>query len=161
MVSGATHAQNQERWDHRGSIGLLVGGGVEARSAIGPSGQGDTGVRLIPEVGGTFALSERLNLKISGRVGLLGPALTGMALAGVRSLYGERFKTFFDLEASVTFPVFTIGPKVAFGVQYELLNVIGAFASGGVNFGVGPTGARLGFELMLGFHFRTYLFEAP
>ena len=67
----------------------------------------------------------------------------------MRSFYGDRFKTFFDLDLNVhALPIVTIGPRVAFGVQYELLNVIGAFACAGVQFGVGPAGARIGFEVM-------------
>ncbi|MCU0698073.1 MAG: hypothetical protein MUC96_16325 [Myxococcaceae bacterium] len=157
FLAGTAFAQ--ERWDHRGSVGLLTGVGVEGRTSIGVM-QSDSGARLLPEVGGTLALSERWHLKLAGRLALLGPQVGVMILAGVRSTYGQRFKTFFDLDASVNaVPLFTIGPRVAFGVQYELAEIVGAFASAGVNFGVGPAGARLGFELMIGLQFRSYLLE--
>jgi hypothetical protein len=149
----------EERWDHRGSVSLLTGMGVEGRTSIGVM-QSDSGARLLPEVGGTLALSERWNLKLAGRLALLGPQMGVMVLGGVRSTFGQRFKTFFDLDLSVNaVPIFTIGPRVAFGVQYELSEIVGAFASAGVNFGVGPSGARLGFELMVGLQFRSYLLE--
>lgn len=148
-----------ERWDHRGSIGLLTGFGVEGRAAVGV-GQSDTGVRLFPELGGTFALSDHWNVKAAGRLSFLGAAFGLSFLGGVRSTYGDRFKTFFDLDLNVhVLPIVTIGPRVAFGVQYELLEVIGAFACAGVQFGVGPAGARIGFEVMAGLQFRSYLFE--
>jgi hypothetical protein len=157
MLAGAAAAQ--ERWDHRGSVGLLAGFGVEGRSSIGIM-QSDSGARLFPELGGTLALSDRWHLKLAGRLSLLGQSLGVMIIAGVRSTYGQRFKTFFDLDASVNaVPVFTIGPRVAFGVQYELFDVVGAFTSAGVNFGVGPAGARIGFEFLVGLQFRSYLLE--
>jgi hypothetical protein len=148
-----------ERWDHRGSIGLLTGFGVEGRAAVG-IGQADTGVRLFPELGGTFALSDHWNVKAAGRVSFLGAVVGLSFLGGVRSTFGDRFKTFFDLDLNVhVLPIVTIGPRVAFGVQYELLEVLGAFACAGVQFGVGPAGARIGFEVMVGLQFRSYLFE--
>jgi hypothetical protein len=148
-----------ERWDHRGSVGLLTGFGLEGRAAVGV-GRSDTGLRVFPELGGTFALSERWALKAAARVSFLGPVVGLSFLGGVRSMYGDRFKTFFDLDFNVhALPLVTFGPRVAFGVQYELLDVVGAFACAGVQFGVGPAGARIGFEVMLGLQFRSYLFE--
>ncbi|MBL8918736.1 MAG: hypothetical protein JNJ54_07765 [Myxococcaceae bacterium] len=149
----------QERWDHQGALSLLAGFGVEGRASIGV-GQSDRGVRLFPELGGTFPLSARWHLKGAGRLSFLGPVVGLSFLAGVRSLYGERFKTFFDLDLNVhALPIVTIGPRVAFGVQYELFSVLGAFAAAGVQFGVGPAGGRIGFEVMIGLQARTYLLE--
>ncbi|MBE2254252.1 MAG: hypothetical protein IAE78_32280 [Myxococcus sp.] len=148
-----------ERWDHRGSLGLLTGFGVEARASIGV-GQSDRGVRLFPELGGTWALSERWSLKGAGRLSFLGSTVGLSFLAGLRSTYGDRFKTFFDLDLNVhAMPIVTFGPRVAFGVQYELLEVMGAFACAGVQFGVGPSGVRIGFEVMVGLQLRSYLLE--
>lgn len=155
----ASTAFAQERWDHQGSISLLTGFGVEGRTSIGIK-QADSGVRLFPELGATFPLSARWHLKGAGRISLLGSTVGLSFLAGVRSFYGDRFKTFFDLDLNVhAMPIVTIGPRVAFGVQYELLDVIGAFACAGVQFGVGPAGARIGFEVMIGLQFRSYLLE--
>ncbi len=149
----------QQRWDHRGSLGLITGFGVDGRSAFGLV-QSDNGARLFPELGATLSVSDRWNVMLAGRLSFLGPALGLSFIGGVRSTYGERFKTFFDLNLAVhAVPLFTIGPRFAFGVQYELLDVIGAFASAGVQFGVGPTGARFAGELTVGLQFRTYLFE--
>ena len=148
-----------ERWDHRGSVGLLTGFGVEGRAAIG-IGQVDSGARLFPELGGTFAVSDRWSVKAAGRLSFLGPVIGLSFLGGVRSTYGDRFKTFFDLDLNLhVLPIVTIGPRVAFGVQYELFEVMGAFACAGVQFGVGPAGIRIGFEVMIGLQFRSYLFD--
>lgn len=158
LVLGAAAAHAQ-RWDHRGSLGLLTGVGVDGRSSIGV-GQSDSGVRLFPELGGTLALSERLSLKAAGRLFLLGPQLGLAFLGGIRSSFGARFKTFFDLDLTVhVVPIVTIGPRVGFGVQYELLDVLGVFAVAALQFGVGPQGARIGGELLIGLQFRSYLFD--
>jgi hypothetical protein len=152
-------ASAQQRWDHRGSLGLTTAFGVDGRSAIGVA-QSDNGVRLFPELGATLSVSDRWNVMLAGRLSLLGPTLGLSFIGGVRSTYGQRFKTFFDLNLAVhAVPIFTIGPRFAFGVQYELLDVIGAFASAGVQFGVGPAGARFAAEVVVGLQFRTYLFE--
>lgn len=149
----------QDRWDHAGSIGLLTGFGYENRVSIG-RGTSDTGHRLFPELGGTLALSKTWSLKASTRLSLLGSTVGLAFLGGARSTFGERFKTFVDLELAVhVLPIITIGPRAAFGVQYELTSVIGAFASGGVQFGVSPVGIRLGLEVMIGLQFRSYLLE--
>lgn len=155
-LSGAALAQ--ERWDHNGSIGVHTGFGVEGRTSIG-IGQSDGGARLFPELGLTFAVANRWELKAAGRVTFLGPL--GVAfLAGARSSFGDQFKTFFDLDLNVhVVPIFTIGPRIAFGVQYEFTSIIGAFASAGMQFGVGPAGIRLGFEAMIGLQLRSYLLE--
>jgi hypothetical protein len=158
-VLAARGAVAEARWDHRGSVGLLAGVGVEARSALG-TGLSDSGARLLPELGGTLALSERWQAKLSGRVALLGPAVGVMVLGGVRSTFGQRLKTYFDLDATVNVvPIFTVGPRVAFGVQYELGELVGLFAAAGVNFGAGPAGVRLGLEFSLGLQLRSYLLE--
>lgn len=149
----------QERWDHHGSIGLTAAVGYENRTSI-TIGGADTGHRLIPELGGTVALTRGWSATFAGRLSLLGAQLGLSFIGGVRSSFGERFKTFFDLDAAVhVVPIFTVGPRVAFGVQYELLDVMGAFAAGGVQFGFGPSGVRVGFEVLAGLQFRSYLFE--
>lgn len=148
----------QERWDHNGSIGVHTGFGIEGRTSAGMM-QSDSGLKLFPELGVMVALSERWQIKAAGRFTFIGNP--GLAfLAGMRSLYGKRFKTFFDLDLNVhALPIITIGPRVAFGVQYELASIVGVFASGGVLFGVGPAGIRFGVEAMVGLQLRSYLLE--
>lgn len=158
FVPKLAFSQGFERWDHGGSLGLMTGFGVEGRTAIGV-GQSDTGLRLFPEVGGMLALSTRWQLMAAARLSFLGPL--GLSfLAGGRSTFGQRFKTFFDLDLNVhVLPIVTVGPRVAFGVQYELLSVVGVFACAGLQFGVGPAGIRLAPELVVGLQFRSYLLE--
>jgi len=154
-------ASAQERWDHRGSLGLTVGGAFEGRHSIAVSLNlpGDSGARGDAEVGGTLSITDHTELRVAGRLTLGGPTISGAALAGVRNSFGDRLKTFFDAELMVHIgPWFTIGPHAAFGVQYEVLPVMGLFAALGVGLGFGD-GLRLSGELMLGVQFRSYLLE--
>jgi hypothetical protein len=155
----ASTAFGQERWDHQGSLGLTIAGGYENRTSI-TIGNADTGHRLIPELGGTLALTRSWSVRLAGRVAFFGPQLGLSFIGGVRSSFGDRFKTFADLDLAVhAIPIFTIGPRVAFGVQYELSEVIGVFASAGVQLGVAPRGIRFGAEVLIGLQFRTYVLE--
>lgn len=159
LVLLASSAFAQERWDHQGSLGLTIAAGYENRTSI-TIGNADTGHRLIPEIGGTLALTRSWSAKLAGRVAFFGPQLGLSFLGGLRSTFGDRFKTFFDLDLAVhAVPIFTIGPRVAFGVQYELSEVIGVFAVAGVQLGVAPRGIRFGAEVLIGLQFRTYLLE--
>lgn len=156
---GAATASAQERWDHRGSLGLTVAGGAEVRQSVALSLPSDNGVRADAEVGGTVSITDHTELRVAGRLTLGAPALAGAVLAGVRNAFGERLKTFFDVNLMVhVAPWFTVGPHVAFGVQYEMLPVMGLYAALGIGLGFGA-GLRLVGELMLGVQFRSYLLE--
>ncbi len=149
----------QERWDHRGALGLTVAAGGDARNAVAPSLVADNGWRGDLEVGATLSFTDKTELRAAGRLALFGPALGGAALVGLRNSYGERLKTFFDLDALVhVAPVFTVGPRLGFGLQFEILPVLGAYAQLAGHLGFGA-GLRLGFELLLGVQLRSYLLE--
>jgi len=159
LIAVATPVLAQERWDHRGSVGLLTGFGYENRLSITQGGN-DTGHRLFPELGGTLAISQTWSATLRSRLTVLGSSVGLSFLGGFRSSFGERFKTFVDLDLAFhALPIVTVGPHVGFGVQYELTSVIGAFAAAGVQFGFSPVGIRLGLEAMIGLQFRSYLLE--
>ena len=86
-------------------------------------------------------------------------ALDGTLWAGYRGYFGERLKTFLDLDLAATvIPGFTIGPRVGFGTQYELLSVAGVFASVAAQLGFGSA-VLFRAELCLGVQLRTYWLE--
>jgi hypothetical protein len=156
----AALASAQERFDHRGSIGLTAATGGEIATARAASGGSDIGPRLPVELGGTFALGDHNELRAAVRLSVLGPQLGWSTYAGLRSSFGaERWKTFFDLDfAAHLAPVWTLGARVAVGLQYDVLPVMGVFTALGGQLG-GGAGLRLSFELMAGLQFRTYLLE--
>lgn len=80
--------------------------------------------------------------------------------AGYRGYFGqERFKTFFDLDLAVdVHPRFAAGPRLAFGLQYELHPLVGVFAGLAARVGIGsPT--RFAASAFAGLQLRTYLLE--
>lgn len=156
-------ALGQQRFDHRGSLGLTVAAGGEALSAVSSVATGERGFRIPLEVGGTLSLSDHSELRLAGRIAPgISPitALAGSIYAGIRNSFGfEQLKTFFDLELAVHLtPFLAIGARAAFGVQYDFLPIMGVYAQLGGQLG-GATSLRLSFELMAGVQFRTYLFE--
>ncbi|MEW5737771.1 MAG: hypothetical protein AB1938_02535 [Myxococcota bacterium] len=160
VALSATGALAQARYDHHGALGLTVstGGEILATGAVG-SGT-DNGLRLPVEVGGTLSVTSRSEARLAARVTFFGQLPSWSAYAGVRSSFGyEQLKTFFDLDFAAHFyPVWTLGARVAVGLQYDFLPVMGVYSTLGGQLG-GGAGLRLSFELMVGLQFRTYLFE--
>lgn len=156
----STGAFAQQRYDHRGSVGLIVGTGGEILASGASGGVSDNGLRLPIELGATLSITDRTEGRLAARLALFGPALAWSAYAGVRSSFGyEQFKTFFDLDFAAHFaPVWTLGARVAVGAQYDFLPVLGVYSTLGAQLG-GGSGLRLGFELMVGLQFRSYLLE--
>jgi hypothetical protein len=156
----ATGALAQQRYDHRGSIGATAGLGGEVLASTAVGGLGDNGVRMPMELAGTISITDRTEGRAAVRLALFGPRLAWSAYAGVRSSFGyEKWKTFFDLDFAAHFaPVWTLGARVAVGVQYDFLPVMGVFSTLGGQLG-GGAGLRLSFELMAGVQFRTYVLE--
>lgn len=149
--------------DHRGSLGVTVAAGGEFATAISTTGTGDRGGRIPLEVGATLALFDRTELRLAGRVAPGIPPLAtlgGSLYAGIRNSFGfEQWKTFFDLELAVhVAPMLSFGGRVAVGLQYDLLPIMGLYVQLGGQLG-GAAGLRLSFEGMAGVQFRTYLFE--
>ncbi len=178
----AVRANADERYDHKGAIGLLIGISGEYKAAATLGGGGDEGYRLGTEVGVTLAVGSDGNaLKAAVRSVFFGiepgcstngscaPVDLGLYL-GYRGYFDlGQWKTFFDIDAaqhlvprlgpsSANTQLYTIGPRVAVGVQFDFLPVAGAFLSleGQIGFG---DGLRYGAALLLGFQLRSYLLE--
>lgn len=151
----------QERWDHRGAVGLLVAGHAGALSLGQERNQIENSLVLGPELGLTVAVDSEGN-ELKGAVrAVRGPARLDLeALLGRRGYFGEeQFKSFLDLDLVVQWaPRWTVGPRVGFGLQYELSPVIGLFGGVGLQLGFGEELRFLaGFNL--GLQFRTYWLE--
>lgn len=167
IIAGALLASGlclgEERYDHRGALGLTAAVGGEFVTAINLSAQGERGARIPVELGGTLALTDQTELRVAARLGFGVAPITALGAsfyAGIRNSFGyEQWKTFFDLElaAHVT-PFLAFGARAAFGVQFDFLPIMGVYAQIGGQLG-GATSLRLSFELMTGLQFRTYLFE--
>ncbi len=159
VAQAEPQAEPLVRYDHRGSLGLLVGGGGEIRSGGGNQVVTDNGWRANVDAGGSVFIKGHWSGVLTGRVSF-GGAMLGLAFAAVaRNHFGDRFKTFFDLGLGLhVLPSFSVGPRGAVGIQYELSSVIGVFALIGVQFGVG-NGLRFVGDLSVGFQFRSYLLE--
>jgi hypothetical protein len=153
----------QERYDHRGALGVTVATGGEIVTAISNIATGERGFRIPIELGGTLSISDHNELRLAARLSPgISPitALSASFYAGIRNSIGlEQWKTFFDLELAVhATPFLSFGARGAFGVQYDFLPIMGVYAQLGAQLG-GATSLRLSFELMAGVQFRTYVFE--
>jgi hypothetical protein len=154
----ASPALGDPRYDHHGSLGLLAGGGVEIKTQQ----PADTGWRYDADLGATLSVGSSGNdLKAFARAGFGGEQLDLSLVGGYRGYFGyDRLKTFLDLDAVVHFaPLFSAGPRVGFGVQLELTQVIGAFLGLAGQITVGPSALRFDGELFGGLQLRSYLFE--
>jgi hypothetical protein len=152
----------EERYDHRGAVGLLVGSGFEYASTIGRIVSVDTAPSALFDLGVTTHMGLNSNeLKLFARASFI-PGVRRLSLVGgYRGYFGDdRVKTFFDLDLALRLlPQATLGPRVGLGVQYELTPVLGLYAGLGGQIGVGPQLARFSGELLVGFQGRSYLLE--
>ncbi|MHB8873380.1 MAG: hypothetical protein ACYC8T_06805 [Myxococcaceae bacterium] len=147
-----------ERYDHRGAVGLLLGATGEFMSTANPGVV--QGLRLGADLGGTWAVGYSGNeLMLLGRAAFGGPRVEGSVTFGYRGYFGQdRVKTFVDLGAAVHFPLVAVGPRVGFGVQYELSPIVGVYAGLAAQVGLGQA-LRFDGELCLGLQLRSYLLE--
>ncbi len=153
----AAAAPAQERTDHLGALGVTVAGGLEGGTEVGGSSP-FTGVRAPLELGLTLGVTEKTEVRLAGRLSVPWELRDWAITAGIRNSRGERWKTFFDLDLAVhVAPLWTIGLRAGFGVQYELTPILGVFAVAAVQ-GGGGAGLRLEGELLVGFQARSYLF---
>ena len=160
-TGGPSEGVVQQRWDHRGAIGVSLAGGVAFREGSTLARTVDGGARVPVDVGVSVALPQTQNsLWASGRVAFGAPIKEWSLRAGYRSFFGEeRWKTFLDLGAvfQVT-PRFAAGARVGAGVMYEFLPVGGWFAAAGVEVG-GGNGFHFDADITTGIELRTYLLE--
>ena len=158
-------ALGQQRFDHRGSLGLTVAVGGEFVTAVSSMATGENGLRIPLELGGTLAVTDHTELRLARRASL--PASRPSPPWPVRSTRASATasastscKTFFDLELAVhPAPFFAIGVRAAFGVQYDFLPIMGVYAQLGGQLGAARPRCGSRSSCIVGVQFRTYLFE--
>ncbi|MGZ6098372.1 MAG: hypothetical protein ACXWLL_08270 [Myxococcaceae bacterium] len=157
----AAAAEQEERWDHRGALGLLAGGGVDFVGQVKSGGQTQEGTYGLVETLLTFPMGASGNEWTVGSREAIGGGTVDVAVAaGIRAYFGdERFKTYLTAELAVhVTPNVTAGPRVGIGVQYEILPTFGIYLGGAVEVTAGQ-GIRLSGSVLGGFQLRTYVFE--
>src|ERR1700687_139478 len=156
----STTAQAMERWDHRGAVGLLTAVGLDVQDRVKGEVATEQAGRFAGILGGTWAIGNDGN-EVKLFVQAFARGGTAWAIsAGYGGYFGqERFKTFYDLDGRFDLsPVFTVGPRVGLGLQYEATQTIGVFAMLATRIGVGNGWAFSG-EAFVGVQLRTYLLE--
>lgn len=151
----------EERYDHRGAVGLLVGGAGHRAEAIRYGTFADAGWRTSLHLGATVGFTERGDELVAFVRGqFLGPLPNASLYVGYRSYFGpDQWKTFADLGVAVyVAPLALVGPRVAFGLQYDFTSLVGAYAGVGAQAGFGQ-GVRIEGELVLGVQLRSYLLD--
>ncbi len=148
-----------DRFDHRGAIGLLIGGSVELGELVHGGqfdeysrGGGDLGVTVAPGAEGN---EYKLVVEAAKR-----GSLEWTAYGGYRGYFGqERLKTFFDVDAAIDIrPRFAIGPRLALGVQYDFHPLFGVFGGVAARIGVGNP-SRFAAGAFAGMQLRSYLLQ--
>jgi hypothetical protein len=184
----AIPAQADERYDHKGAVGLLIGFSGEYKASATLGGGGDEGFRFGTELGMTYAVGAEGNALKAAVRALFGGIKPGCSNFPSGELRGScapvdlalflgyrgyfdlgQWKTFFDIDAAqhivprfnpsnARTQVYTIGPRVAVGAQFDFLPVAGSFLmlEGQIGFG---DGLRYGAALVFGFQLRSYLLE--
>jgi len=153
-------AHAEERFDHRGAVGLLLGGALELRFNAGANVD-ERGTRGGVELGGTWAIGYNGNELVACVRATPSSGAWGVsAFAGYRGYHGaERWRTFIDLDVASQFrPLLTLGVRVGAGVQYELSPNVGLFVGGALQLG-GGGGLILSGEVISGLQLRSYLLE--
>jgi len=159
--STAAAAEEEERFDHRGSLGLLVGGGIDFKREVKTGGETEEGRRALVESLLTFPMGVSGNeWTVGARTGFGGPSVDVAVAGGLRAYFGEeRFKTYLTAELALhVAPNVTAGPRLGFGVQYELFPVFGLYLGGAAEVTAGQ-GIRIAAALVGGIQIRTYIFE--
>jgi len=159
VLTACTAARAAERFDHRGAVGLLIGGGAEVGELV-HGGQFDEYSRGIVDLGVSVAPTADGNeYKLVIEAAKPG-SLEWLVYGGYRGYFGEdRLKTFFDIDAAVDVrPNFTIGPRLALGVQYDFHPLIGLFGGVAARIGIGSP-SRFAAGAFAGFQLRSYLLQ--
>jgi hypothetical protein len=159
VLTACTAARAAERFDHRGAVGLLVGAGAEVGELV-HGGQFDEYSRGIADLGVSVAPTADGNeYKLVLEAAKLG-SLQWLVYGGYRGYFGQdRLKTFFDIDAAVDVrPNFTVGPRLALGVQYDFHPLMGLFGGVAARIGIGSP-SRFAAGVFAGFQFRSYLLQ--
>jgi hypothetical protein len=162
-LAAAPALAEEQRYDHRGSIGFQAVVGGEYRTAIQPTTGANNadGPLLDVELGGSIAVGyDGDELHLSARLGLLDGLPDIGVFFGFRNYFGkDQWKTFLDLDLAGHFlPHIVGGVRFGVGLQWDWSPVIGTYLTlaGQIAFG---QALRFGGELLLGFQFRTYVLE--
>ena len=161
LVPAAVRAEEEQRWDHRGALGFLVGGGVDFKREVKAGGETEEGTRGLLETLLTFPMGLSGNeWTVGARTGFGGSRVDVAIAGGLRAYFGDdRFKTYLTAELALhVTPNVTAGPRLGFGVQYELLPVFGLYLGGAAEVTAGQ-GIRIAAAVVGGLQLRTYIFE--
>jgi len=161
LASAALGAEEEQRFDHRGALGLLVGGGIDFKREVKSGGETEEGRRALLETLLSFPMGMSGNeWTVGARTGFGGPSVDVALAGGLRAYFGEeRFKTYLTAEVALhVTPNVTGGPRLGFGIQYELFPVVGLYLGGAVEVTAGQ-GIRIAGGLVGGLQVRTYIFE--
>lgn len=161
LAPASLRAEEEQRWDHRGALGFLVGGGADFKREVKAGGETEEGTRALLETLVTFPMGESGNeWTVGARTGFGGPRVDVALAGGLRAYFGDdRFKTYLTAEVALhVTPNVTAGPRLGFGVQYELLPVLGLYLGGAAEVTAGQ-GIRVAGAVVGGIQVRTYIFE--
>ncbi|HTS82824.1 MAG TPA: hypothetical protein VMH40_19665 [Myxococcaceae bacterium] len=161
LVPVAAGAEEEERFDHRGALGLLLGGGLDFKREVKSGGETEEGRRTLVEGLLTFPMGVSGNEWTAGaRTGFGGPSVDVAIAGGLRAYFGdERFKTYLTAELALhVAPNVTAGPRLGVGIQYEILPTFGLYLGGAAEVTAGE-GIRIAGAVVGGIQLRTYVFE--
>jgi hypothetical protein len=162
-AKAAPGRSNDERLDHRGAVGLLMSLSWLRKEASSPS---ENTWRGGLDIGASFNVNKTLNsneIIVAGNVSV-GQSIKpwiwdGQLYGGYRGYFGERWKTFYDLDLALAWDGrFTVGPRFGVGIQYELSPIAGMFLTLHAQIGFGQELVLKGI-LAIGFQLRSYLLE--
>jgi hypothetical protein len=180
-------AAAEERLDHHGAVGLLLG--TSGRNQVS-NDSFSNGWRQTLDLGATMNVGYTSDeLLFVARFGFGGQQLGGLygttscsgalvplapctksdgliraldmeLYGGFRGFFGaEHFKTLFDLDVALQLtPLVAAGPRVAVGVAYDFSALVGAYATIGAQLGFGQE-LEFKAELLIGVHLRSFLLE--
>jgi hypothetical protein len=161
LLAAGARAEETERWDHRGALGLLVAGGLDFKREVKTGGETEEGRRTVVESLLSFPLGLGGNeWTLGARTGFGGPAVDVAVAGGIRAYFGEeRWKTYLTAELALhVTPNVTAGPRLGIGVQFEVLPTLGLYLGGAAEVTAGQ-GIRIAGAVLGGLQLRTYIFE--
>lgn len=148
------------RLDHRGALGIILGGGISFQETVLKYGVAEEGRSPLLQAEVTFPLGVGGNEWTLAVSTAFNSPVTVAVAGGIRAYFGdEAWKTFVTVEGTLhVTPAVSAGPRVGFGVQWDFSQVAGAFIQVAVEATAGQ-GIRFGASALAGFQFRTYIFE--